>query len=62
MLSLQDIRDIQADADKAITRQFRDAAEDEGWTPTETPDLDSGTHLVDDSVAPAKDAPTKASK
>jgi hypothetical protein len=40
-LTLQDVAQIQADAHKAVTRQFRDAAEDNGWTPTETPDAQS---------------------
>jgi len=36
-LTLNDVHEIQADAYKAITRQFRDAAEDNGWEPTPTP-------------------------
>lgn len=33
-LTFEEIEKIKADAKKAVTRQFRDAAEDSGWKPT----------------------------
>lgn len=36
-LTIEDVRQIQADAEKATARTFRDAAEDNGWEPTPTP-------------------------
>jgi hypothetical protein len=46
-LTLQDLAEIKADAHKAVTRQFRDAAEDSGWEPTPTPEVDEAGVLVD---------------
>ena len=38
-MNSDDIKQIQADAEKATARTFRDAAEDDGWKPTSwTPD------------------------
>lgn len=73
MLTLQDIKQIQADAEKAVNRQFRDAADDDGWKPTPTPNLDEGTHFIDGKAVediqeaevvatPAKDDSKKAGK
>ncbi len=50
-LTLQDVKQIQADAAKAVNRQFRDAAEDQGWEPTPTP--------ADDSVGLIPEADTE---
>lgn len=36
-LTLQDVREIQGDAEKNTNRLFRDAKEDNGWEPTPTP-------------------------
>ena len=56
MLTMQDIEQIKRDAEKAVKRQFEDAA-DEGWTPTPTPEADgvdvheaqNANHVLGDS-------------
>lgn len=42
-LSLADVRDIQRDAERAVTKQFADAAERGEFTPTATPSQDGGS-------------------
>lgn len=53
-LTQADVQQIQADAAKAVARQFRDATEDSGWTPTEWHPKEDLGNMAEDKTAPAQ--------
>jgi hypothetical protein len=46
-LTIDDVKQIQADAKRAVTRQFREAAEDHGWKPTEWQPKENITEMAE---------------